>query len=252
MMHAAKYKKRRAFTLLELLVAITLLSVVMSLAFQGFNRTLMGWKRGTQLIEDMRYGDHFIQEVSQALHAMLFFNDRNKSYAFRMENKTENGFPADYVSFVTTSTACGTTDLPWHTLPHRLQLFMGTDSQGDPALCSITLPPLADEEKYLELYQPEAHLISSAIVGLDITVWNEQDEVWEEEWKYANRIPARVKIELYISTEINEEPVIYRRVIDIPTAESVGSSISSPTTTYHHRLILPKPACFIPKLRSLC
>ena len=66
MMHSAKYKKRRAFTLLELLVAITLLSVVMSLAFQGFNRTLMGWKRGTQLIEDMRYGDHFMQEVSQA------------------------------------------------------------------------------------------------------------------------------------------------------------------------------------------
>ena len=139
-----------------------------------------------------------------------------------MENQTENGFPADYVSFVTTSTACGTMDLPWHTLPHRLQLFMGADSQGDPALCSITLLPLADEERYLEIYQPEAHLISSAIVGLDITVWNDQDEVWEEEWKYANRIPARVKIELYISTEINEEPVIYRRVIDIPTAESVG------------------------------
>ena len=89
-------------------------------------------------------------------------------------------------------------------------------------------------------------------MGLDITVWNEQEEVWKEEWKYANRIPARVKIELYISTEKNEEPVIYRRVIDIPTAESVGSSISSPTTTYHHTLLPPKPACFMPTLRSLC
>ena len=129
---------------------------------------------------------------------------------------------------------------------------MDTDSQGYPALFSISLLPLADEENYMELYQPEAHLISSAIVGLDISVWNEQDEVWEEEWKYANRIPARIKIELYISTQINEEPVIYRRVIDIPTAESIGSSISSPTTAYRHTHPRPTDQHFNSTLRAVC
>ena len=243
---------KRAFTLLELLVAITILSVVMSLAFQGFNRTLMGWKRGTQLIEEMRYGDHFIQEISQTFNAMLFFNDRQKSYGFRMENRTENGFPADYVSFVNTSTACCPTDLPWYALPHRIQLYMGTDTQGEPALFALNLPALADEEAYIDAYQPTAHLISNAIVGFDISVWNEQDELWEEEWKYVNRIPARLKIELYISTESDEEPVIYRRIIDVPTAESIGTSISSPTTTHHHTLPRPKAQRFIPKLRLLC
>ena len=48
---AIHYQSKAGFTLLELIVAITILTVAMSIAFQAFSSTLRGWKRGSEVIE---------------------------------------------------------------------------------------------------------------------------------------------------------------------------------------------------------
>ena len=48
---AIHYQSKAGFTLLELIVAITILTVAMSIAFQAFSSTLRGWKEAVKLLK---------------------------------------------------------------------------------------------------------------------------------------------------------------------------------------------------------
>ena len=78
---------KAGFTLLELIVAITILTVAMSIAFQAFSSTLRGWKRGNEVIESIHHGDFAMRQCASALNSMIYFQDERKRYAFRFEKE---------------------------------------------------------------------------------------------------------------------------------------------------------------------
>lgn len=229
-----KINRRRGFTLLELIVAMVILVVVMSLVFKAFTGTIHGWKRGTEVIDGIKHGDFAMHQLAAALNSTIYFYNERKSYAFTFEKGSHNGLPADTISFVTASGAFMPQNSPLRNGPHRIKIYIDTDDDGEPALFSLAVPALVDLEdsdSFNADFDTEPYLISRTIQGLEIMVYNEKDEFWTVEWEKKNSVPERIKITVYVpSDDDDEEPIVFTRVLDIPVAKSVKDKLTGPSS----------------------
>ncbi len=225
-----KTSNRDGFTLLELIVSMVILVIVMSLVFQAFTGTLRGWKRGTEVIDGIKHGDFAMHQLATVLNSTVYFYNERKSYAFTFEKGSHSGLPADTISFVTASSAFMPYNSPLRNGPHRIKIYIDTDDDGNPALFSLAVPALADIEDFEADFDTEPYLVSRTIQGLEIMVYNEEDEFWTVDWDEENSVPERVKITVYVpSDDDTEEPLVFTRVLDIPVAKSVKNRLAGPS-----------------------
>ncbi len=222
---------RSGFTLLEVMVAIVILVVVMSIAFEVFSATLRGWKRGTEVADGIKHGDFAMNELVSALDSTIYFFNPRKVYAFLVEKDSTLGIPSDRISFVTASSAFMPPYSPYEKGPHRLKLFIDIDDTDAPALYALPMPAVADPETFEEDYTTEPILVSRSISGLEILFWDKNAEEWTEEWEADNSIPERIQVTLYVtSADPTEEPILFTRVIEIPVFNSVAERLRSPAS----------------------
>lgn len=227
-----KSKTTPGFTLLELMVAMVILTIAMSIAFQAFSGTIRGWKRGTEVIDGIKHGDFAMTHLASAVNSSIYFLNQRKSYAFKIEKGTSSGLPADTISFVTASSAFMPESSPLKYGPHRIKLYIDDDDRGNPALFAFAMPAIANDEEYEDEYDSEPMLVSRAIQGLEIMLYDEELEDWTDEWEKENSIPERVKLTLFVaSDDEDEEPIEFVRIIDIPVSQSVKAKLSGPTNT---------------------
>lgn len=222
-------KKRTGFTLLELIVALTLLVIAMSIAFQAFSGTMQGWKRGTEVIDGIKHGDFAMSHLKAALNSTIYFFNNRKTYAFTIEKDTSGRLPTDRISFVTASGAMMPYDSPFSSGPHRLTLYI-SDEEGDPALYATAIPAVPNAEDEEDEIETDPILVSTAIQGLEILIWDEENEEWTEEWEPENSIPERIKVTIWVvSDSEDEDPIPFFRVLEIPVAASLQDKLTGPT-----------------------
>ncbi|MBN2686369.1 MAG: prepilin-type N-terminal cleavage/methylation domain-containing protein, partial [Pontiellaceae bacterium] len=231
-----KYRKR-GFTFLELLVAAVILTIVMSVAVQALDQTLRAWKRGGEVIDSIQHGDYVISQLVCAINSTLYFYDENATYAFTVEKDTNFGNPADIVSFVTTSSAFLPPDSPFLKGPHRIELTIDSDDNGDPALFVLAMPAVNmlmedDTEDFRDQYDAEPVIACPSVNGLEILFWNEEDEEWEEEWEEENSVPQRIQVIVSVmSSDPDEDDTIFQRIIEIPVYGATLQQIPGPTSS---------------------
>ncbi len=225
-------KNRGGFTLLELLVAMVILVIAMSIAFQAFSGTIRGWKRGSEVIDGIKHGDFAMTQLVKALRSTIYFYNSRKTYAFKIEKENSDGFPADSISFVTSSSAFIPKNSPFSSGPHRIRLFVGPADSGGSALFATPMPAVVDDEAYEDEYNSEPLLVSRAIQGMEILLWDKETEDWVEDWEKENSIPERIRIVLFVASENeDEEPIEFTRILEIPVALSVKEKLASPSST---------------------
>ena len=236
MKNATHYSKRRSgFTLLELIVALTLLVVAMSIAFQAFSGTMQGWKRGTEVIDGIKHGDFAMTQLKAALNSTIYFFNNRKTYAFTLEKESFGRLPTDRISFVTSSGAMMPYDSPFAQGPHRLTLYID-DEEGAPALYAIALPAVPNAEDEEDEIETDPILVSTAIQGLEILIWDEETEDWIEEWEPENSVPERIKVTIWVASDReDEEPIAFFRVLELPVASSLQDKLTGPTLGSNNR-----------------
>lgn len=233
----SKDHKKRGFTFLELLVAAVILTIVMSIAVQALQQTLRAWKRGGEVIDNIQHGDYAISQLVCAINSTLYFYDNNATYAFTVEKDTNFGNPADIVSFVTTSPAFLPPDSPFLKGPHRIELTIDSDDNGDPALFILAMPAVNmlledDTEDFRDQYDAEPTIACPNVNGLEILFWNEEDEEWEDEWEEENSVPKRIQVTVSVmSSDPDEDDTIFQRIIEIPVYAATEQQISGPTAS---------------------
>lgn len=209
---------------------MVLLLTAMSIVFQAFTGTIGGWKRGTEVADGIKHGDFAMNQLAAALNSTVYFYNPRKSYAFTFEKGSHGGLPADTITFVTASTAFMPEGSPLRHGPHRIKIYIDGDENGDPALFSKAVPALADVDEFESEYSTEPHMVSRAIQGIEILLYNEDTDDWTASWEKENSIPERVKILVYVpSDDEDEEPLVFSRVLDIPVAESVKNKLTGPS-----------------------
>ena len=223
-------KTRTGFTLLELMVAMVILTIAMSIAFQAFSGTVRGWKRGTEVIDGIKHGDFAMKQLVSALNSTIYFHSPRKTYAFKFDKVSSFGLPADEISFVTSSGSFMPPDSVFAKGPHRVELFIDDDDYGRPALFAIAMPAIADDEEFEDEYDADPILVTRAVQGMEILFWDEEQEDWTEEWEEENAVPERILLTIFVvSEDEDEEPIEFTRVIEIPVAPSVEAKLAGPS-----------------------
>ena len=218
--------------MLEVLVAIIILAAVMMIAFQVFSATVRGWKRGTEVSDELKHGDFAMTELVSALDSTIFFANTRRVYAFTVEKNTDNGLPADTISFVTASSAFMPHDSPFTRGPHRIKLFIDADEEGDSALFVLPMPAVPNPDEFEDEYDADPILVSRAVCGLEILFWDDMNETWTEEWEEENSIPDRIQVSLYVtSVDRTEDPMLFTRLLEIPVYDSLQDGLASPSST---------------------
>lgn len=211
------------------MVAMVILTIAMSIAFQALNGTIRGWKRGTEVIDGIKHGDFAMGQLLSAVHSTIYFTNPRKTYAFKFDKNTSGGLPADMISFVTSSSAFMPPDSPFVKGPHRIKLYIDDDG-GSSALFALAMPAIADDEEFEDEYDTDPILASRAVQGLEVLFWDKETEDWTAEWEPENAVPERILLTIFVvSEDEDEEPIEFSRVVEIPVYKSMQARLSGPS-----------------------
>lgn len=208
--------KKAGFTLLEVLVALVILSSAFAIIYSTFTTTLKAWRDGSTLLQDLRHGDFVMEQLASALRSSAYFDGLGKYYGFWMENKSTGRFPGDVLSWVTADPAFIPADSPLARSMHRIEFTIDRNDEGDSSVAIRAYPYLTEQD---EARDAETWFVSSEVQGFDVQFYNLEDEVWEDEWEDTNSVPSLVQVSLFMPPiEKYGDPVTLSRLIQIPVS----------------------------------
>ena len=239
---------KKAFTLIELLLAITLLVVVAGVAYTSFTAATRAWRVGTEVADKISHADYILEQISMGLRSAYYPDAANPAgaYGFVVTDTGEGADARDRVSWVKLGTSLVGADSPIAGTPHRVELYVADESQA--AADELPAPGLAlrawrlvAQTEDFDAYDNEhvrPILLTPQIIGMDILPLDPQDNLEEghgltpdeegdelkwmqDEWTgdYTNRLPYAVQVALYLPPARGErDPIEVKRVVVLPTA----------------------------------
>jgi prepilin-type N-terminal cleavage/methylation domain-containing protein len=221
--------RRRGFTLLEIMLAVALLAVAMSVTWMCFSVVTTGWKKSQQLSDDISHADYVMEQLVMGLRSSYY---TDAACGFWLTDDGDGSSARDSISWVKMGSALVGTESPIGGAPHRIVFTLDKDGPGEPAVSvkAWRLRGLAED------FDPDKDvapvLISRGIVGFNCRVEDpkaaknakdDQSIEWGDEWEDTNRIPEYVELTLYMTPlERGEDPVEVKRVVCIPVAKDSG------------------------------
>ena len=221
-------RRSAAFTLIEVLVALAVMTLVAAGAFSLLAAVSKAWQRGTELSKDLHAGDFVIEQVVGALRAARY----RDIYDGLILKKSGNGVNAeDSITWVKEGTDLVGADSNMGKSFHHIRFFIGRDKKGNRG---AVYTAWGDEYLQPDDFDPEEippEILSDRVVGLNVRVATndfEHDTIeWMDKWEgrsqtgddLTNHLPRFVEVTLYLKPlEEDGKPIEMRRLVDIPIA----------------------------------
>jgi len=211
------------FTLIEILVAVTIVALAMSVAYLAFAAATNAWKRGTALVDSLHHGDFVVEQLSMALRS-AYYPDAggvHGEYGF-VVRPGEGAGGADVVSWVKIGSALVGKGCPFAGSPHRVEVSVERNPEGDESLAVRAWRLQGQTEEFDEKKDVEPILLSRGIRGFVCRTakrGNDGELEWPEIWEDTNRVPLVVEVTVQMDpTTEGNPPVEVKRVITLPTA----------------------------------
>ncbi len=220
--HQEGASRRWGFTLLEILLAVTILSLVASVTFMTFSAATSAWQKGTKLADSLHHGDYVMQQLVLGLRSAYYPDSGGKAapeYGFWHEDNGEGASAEDEICWVKLGGAMVGSDAAFAETPHRVRFLLGEDEDGDSA-AGVVAWRLQGQPEDFDPEEIETVFLSKRVVGFDCrTAWqmDEDGEIdWLDEWEDTNKIPTIVEVSLYVEpTEEGADPVVMKRIIGL-------------------------------------
>ncbi len=213
----AEQRRRGGFTLLEVLVALGVFIAVMGIVGTSLVATVNGWDRGQRALDNLRRGEHVMDQLASALRSTCGGGASTKRgiYAFQLAN-TDTEPPAAQLSWVTSSPAFLPPGSPLAYGIHRIGLSIETLTDGRPALAVRAWPYLMTDQDEIAAIEPG--FLAPNVSGFLCRCYDFQAQDWTLDWTSSNALPAIIEITLYVNSATNSaaEPLILQRLIDMP------------------------------------
>lgn len=243
---------RRGFTLIEMLLAVTLVGVITALTLLTFRAVTNGWQVSTDYIDKSQRVDFALNQVVSGLRSLYYPHDgqQNYDYGFMLYDNGDGDDPdrSDVIEWSKRGSAIVGSKSEAADTVHRVQLMILEEGNSDfddrievtglyARHCpDVTLRPKdnGDDIDYTfgnnEMYQPV--LIADGIVGFNCRVLKDKEQVEESEndaslfedtWDTSNAVPYKVELTFYMSDpegrsyRSNTAPII--RIIRLPLHE---------------------------------
>jgi len=243
---------RRAFTMIELLLAVMLVGVVTSLAVSTFHAVVNGWTVSTDYLDKLQRTDFGLNQVISGLRSMYYPHDGAQSYdyGFQLFDNGDGDDPdsSDVIQWSKTGQAIVGSKSSVADTVHHVQLMVLEEGNRDweepieitglyARLCPDSALRPKDDGKDVdysfsndEMYQPV--LIADGIVGFDCKVLKTQedqdgretdDSDFEDEFETSNAVPYKVMLTFRMADpegrayRRNTAPIV--RIVRIPVHE---------------------------------
>ena len=252
---------KRAFTLIELLLAAVLLGVLTSLTMMTFNSVTHGWQVSTDYLDKMQRTDFALNQVISGLRSLYYPHGGEQSYdyGFYLTDNGDGEDPdrSDVIEWSKRGSAIvGSKSAAVDTV-HRVQLMVLEEGNRDyiepievtglyARHCpDVTLRPKDNRDDIDfsfgndEMYQPV--LVADGIVGFncrvlptDEKVEAEHDEsLFEDKWDTSNAVPYKIELTFYLADpdgrayRSNTAPIM--RIVRMPLYEQSKDGAAPPS-----------------------
>jgi len=226
----------KGFTLLEVLVASTLLSMVLAIVYGVFSQTLTSTQRAEEQSAQSRAARIVLLRIGDDLQASFPFAPDHS----RFVGKTSRGqqFPDAFLSFVSLSGLPLTSGSPagdWYEIEYELV--------PDPRAASARqlvrrarFAPITPDSTAGRASEGETLPLLTGVQGLRLRFFD--GRAWHDEWgkeQTSAKLPRAVEVELYLvrkntgARHQEEETVTYSTLVDLPLAEIVRSNVGRGT-----------------------
>ena len=258
--------KRRAFTMVELLVAVMILGTMSALMALVFNTVTNTWTMSTEYMDKMQRADYALNQVVSGLRSMYYphTGQQDYNYGFMLNPGGEGGDgkdprSSDVIEWAKTGSAIvGGQNASADTV-HRVQIMVleeGNDDYKDPimvtGLYARMCPDPALRPKHdknvreidytfanADMYQPV--LVADGVVGFNCRVMKSPDDTdanvsnakFEDEWAESNSVPYKVELTFWVadpeakSYRSNTAPLM--RIVRIPIYEQSQDAATLPS-----------------------
>lgn len=225
--------RRAGFTMIEMLAAILILSVMTIVTGVTFTSVINSWKKATLVAERMQTVDYALNQVVAGLRSAYYPPDGNQKdewgFALIDGGDGESASESDMIEWTKLGNAIVGDKSTLGETSHRVRMWVeDSRSRDEPGGLWVrvwnadlidTEDPDFDEDEYGQEF-----LLVEDVIGFDCKVQKDSKEVetdgrpkWEEEWATSNQIPYRVKIAFRMKPpEKGDDPLPVLRVVEMP------------------------------------
>ena len=209
---------RTGFTLLEVLLGVSILAFIGVAAYTALSGGLRSWQKAEEISVNLQTGRALIDGLGQLLRSSYVSPRGDEIYSFKGEEES--------VSFVTTSSCFRLnpkeTFLPRNTESHPPEANKVV-VWGMPRRIGVSLEdgilnlkqsnPLSEEES-------AAIALSEYLKDLSFRYYDSAAEEWIEEWDSSENLPTQVEIKLTVAN-INPrlDDLTWSRTVQLPLAK---------------------------------
>ncbi len=245
--------RRFGFTMIELLLVMTMMSLIIVGGYYSFTVATRVWRTGTDAADAIHHADFVMEQVSMALRSAYYPDNSTPdgTYGMVIVSDGDGEESHDQLSWVKMGNALVGSDSEVANSPHRIILYSvpaGESNEkgfedGGIAIKAWNITALPEDFDPEDEEYVKPMMLAPGVIGLDIKVldpennlekgrapmavsaedFNEDDpfEWIDEDWKddYTNRLPYAVQATLYLPpVEDDEDPIAVSRVITLPLA----------------------------------
>jgi type II secretion system protein J len=205
-------RRQTAFTLLEIMLAITILALVATAVYATWNAGLSGWKRSANVTENLQRERIVMQTLAELTQSAVYFKSDKSLYDFQGTREAQTG---DNISFVTSSDLLLPQTESVAGAMRRVTISMQRDTYGRTFLGIANAPALQVETAE----EPVSHVLSADVCGFAVRYRDLRSAAWVEEWQEPSLIPSAV--EYTVAFGVNDgrtPPVVVTRTVELPAA----------------------------------
>ncbi len=200
--------KIAGFTLLEVMLAMTLLSIMVVLLFSSLKIGAESWDKGEKKINEVnekavvyQFFKHHLPSIMPLSDVLL---DNESPFSF---SGTPNGF--QFVSI-----------FPASANRKGLQLFKVNFDDSDEHVIKVELTPFY-ANALNEPWEPEEVILLENVEDFELSYFNIEESVWEENWLEKSRLPHLVKIKITLLDQSYWPEMIFS--LKLATGENMNS-----------------------------
>lgn len=217
-----KNNRSSAFTLLELLLSISLLAVITTVTFMTFSVVTTAWRRGQAMTENLHHADYVFEQIVAGLRSAYYPDVKGGQplYGFLLEDDGEGENAADSISWVKLGSALVGDDVDFAASPHRVKLALA--EEGERRVMAVRAWRLHAQADDFDPEELELIALSDRIQGINVRVAYErvEEEIdWLDDWEHTNQLPTVVELSLYMQPiEEGTRSQEIKRIVGIPVA----------------------------------
>jgi prepilin-type N-terminal cleavage/methylation domain-containing protein len=211
------------FTLLEILLAVSILSMVSAVTYLAFSTVTEAWRRGMALSDSLSHGDFVIEQLVMALRSSYYpeVAGAGSDFGFVQEDGGFGDQAIDRISWVKLGGSLVGRSCPFAGSPHRVVFTLEEDEEGRLAV-AVRAWRVHGQPEDFDPETVEPIFLSGRVTGFDCRTAFEKDGEdfdWLDAWEETNKIPRVVEVSLFMEPlGKGEPPVELKRLVQIPAS----------------------------------